>query len=275
MSQCGHCKEARGPLTQYQNPAQPHFTTTAEFGAGTMLTVLSQPKVSPTVHLFPPSSDEIAQKSKATLVCLLGNFYPGAAGWVHVTSSLMHPSCCVHWASPSCYIHQGIYIPMHPPPLHPLGISILMHPSLSVHWVPLAHHIPQGISVLSRPSHYVHGDTLSCHLQEDTFLPLCLLGHLHPAVSIWTPPSCHIDEGLSLPQHLLRHLSPDMTIPTQSWRKQAFPGEGNHGVTHGLGVATKPRQAPVMTKGHVSYTCEVTHDGKRIKKVLKRSECSS
>ncbi|XP_067163516.1 immunoglobulin lambda-1 light chain-like [Apteryx mantelli] len=49
------------------------------FGAGTQLTVLGQPKASPTVHLFPPSSDEITTKSKATLVCLLGDFYPGAA----------------------------------------------------------------------------------------------------------------------------------------------------------------------------------------------------
>ncbi|XP_050762833.1 immunoglobulin lambda-1 light chain-like [Gymnogyps californianus] len=48
------------------------------FGAGTMLTVLDQPKVSPTVHLFPPSSDELSAQGKATLVCLLGDFYPGA-----------------------------------------------------------------------------------------------------------------------------------------------------------------------------------------------------
>ncbi|KAM8993523.1 immunoglobulin lambda-1 light chain-like [Ara ararauna] len=47
------------------------------FGAGTMLTVLGQPKVAPTVHLFPPSSDQITTESKATLVCLMGDFYPG------------------------------------------------------------------------------------------------------------------------------------------------------------------------------------------------------
>ncbi|XP_043385624.1 immunoglobulin lambda-1 light chain isoform X28 [Chelonia mydas] len=47
------------------------------FGGGTQLTVLGQPKASPTVHLFPPSSEEIKAKSKATLVCLLGSFYPG------------------------------------------------------------------------------------------------------------------------------------------------------------------------------------------------------
>ncbi|XP_043385655.1 immunoglobulin lambda-1 light chain-like [Chelonia mydas] len=47
------------------------------FGGGTQLTVLGQPKASPTVHLFPPSSEEIKTKSKATLVCLLGSFYPG------------------------------------------------------------------------------------------------------------------------------------------------------------------------------------------------------
>ncbi|XP_074015592.1 immunoglobulin lambda-1 light chain-like [Numenius arquata] len=48
------------------------------FGAGTMLTVLGQPKVAPTVHLFPPSSDELSSQNKATLVCLMGDFYPGA-----------------------------------------------------------------------------------------------------------------------------------------------------------------------------------------------------
>uniref|UniRef100_A0A452IAZ5 Ig-like domain-containing protein n=1 Tax=Gopherus agassizii TaxID=38772 RepID=A0A452IAZ5_9SAUR len=48
------------------------------FGGGTQLTVLGQPKASPTVHLFPPSSEEIQTKSKATLVCLLGSFYPGS-----------------------------------------------------------------------------------------------------------------------------------------------------------------------------------------------------
>ncbi|CAM2103160.1 unnamed protein product [Caretta caretta] len=48
------------------------------FGGGTQLTVLGQPKASPTVHLFPPSSEEIKTKSKATLVCLLGSFYPGS-----------------------------------------------------------------------------------------------------------------------------------------------------------------------------------------------------
>ncbi|XP_033923936.1 immunoglobulin lambda-1 light chain isoform X5 [Melopsittacus undulatus] len=47
------------------------------FGSGTMLTVLGQPKVSPTVYLFPPSSEQIQSEKKATLVCLLGEFYPG------------------------------------------------------------------------------------------------------------------------------------------------------------------------------------------------------
>uniref|UniRef100_A0A452IB44 Ig-like domain-containing protein n=1 Tax=Gopherus agassizii TaxID=38772 RepID=A0A452IB44_9SAUR len=40
--------------------------------------LVGQPKASPTMHLFPPSSEEIQTKSKATLVCLLGSFYPGS-----------------------------------------------------------------------------------------------------------------------------------------------------------------------------------------------------
>nr|6IEK_C Chain C, Light chain of Fab R12 [Homo sapiens]6IEK_F Chain F, Light chain of Fab R12 [Homo sapiens] len=47
------------------------------FGGGTKLTVLGQPKAAPSVTLFPPSSEEL-QANKATLVCLISDFYPGA-----------------------------------------------------------------------------------------------------------------------------------------------------------------------------------------------------
>nr|8CRB_B Chain B, Light chain [Homo sapiens] len=47
------------------------------FGPGTKVTVLGQPKAAPSVTLFPPSSEEL-QANKATLVCLISDFYPGA-----------------------------------------------------------------------------------------------------------------------------------------------------------------------------------------------------
>nr|6S8D_L Chain L, Light chain [Homo sapiens]6S8D_O Chain O, Light chain [Homo sapiens]6S8D_U Chain U, Light chain [Homo sapiens] len=47
------------------------------FGTGTKVTVLGQPKAAPSVTLFPPSSEEL-QANKATLVCLISDFYPGA-----------------------------------------------------------------------------------------------------------------------------------------------------------------------------------------------------
>uniref|UniRef100_A0A8C0EBD0 Ig-like domain-containing protein n=1 Tax=Bubo bubo TaxID=30461 RepID=A0A8C0EBD0_BUBBB len=46
------------------------------FGAGTFLTVLGQPKVAPTITLFPPSKEEMSSQSKATVVCLMSDFYP-------------------------------------------------------------------------------------------------------------------------------------------------------------------------------------------------------
>nr|6URM_E Chain E, The light chain of antibody LPAF-a.01 [Homo sapiens]6URM_L Chain L, The light chain of antibody LPAF-a.01 [Homo sapiens] len=52
-------------------------SNTVVFGGGTKLTVLSQPKAAPSVTLFPPSSEEL-QANKATLVCLISDFYPGA-----------------------------------------------------------------------------------------------------------------------------------------------------------------------------------------------------
>ncbi|XP_043830523.1 immunoglobulin lambda-1 light chain-like isoform X2 [Dromiciops gliroides] len=47
------------------------------FGGGTQLTVLGQPKAAPTVNIFAPSQDELATP-KATIVCLISGFYPGA-----------------------------------------------------------------------------------------------------------------------------------------------------------------------------------------------------
>ncbi|XP_066871911.1 immunoglobulin lambda-1 light chain-like [Kogia breviceps] len=46
------------------------------FGGGTHLTVLGQPKSAPSVTLFAPSTDELSA-NKATLVCLINDFYPG------------------------------------------------------------------------------------------------------------------------------------------------------------------------------------------------------
>uniref|UniRef100_A0A2R8ZBR6 Ig-like domain-containing protein n=1 Tax=Pan paniscus TaxID=9597 RepID=A0A2R8ZBR6_PANPA len=53
-----------------------HNSVMHVFGSGTQLTVLSQPKATPSVTLFPPSSEEL-QANKATLVCLMNDFYPG------------------------------------------------------------------------------------------------------------------------------------------------------------------------------------------------------
>ncbi|XP_065761126.1 immunoglobulin lambda-1 light chain-like [Muntiacus reevesi] len=49
----------------------------AIFGGGTKLTVLGQPKSAPSVTLFPPSTEEL-NANKATLVCLINDFYPGS-----------------------------------------------------------------------------------------------------------------------------------------------------------------------------------------------------
>ncbi|XP_055261376.1 immunoglobulin lambda-1 light chain-like isoform X5 [Moschus berezovskii] len=47
------------------------------FGGGTKLTVLGQPVSAPSVTLFPPSTEELGA-NKATLVCLINDFYPGS-----------------------------------------------------------------------------------------------------------------------------------------------------------------------------------------------------
>nr|4LSU_L Chain L, LIGHT CHAIN OF ANTIBODY VRC-PG20 [Homo sapiens] len=62
---------------QSEDEAYYHCNAFEFFGGGTKLTVLSQPKAAPSVTLFPPSSEEL-QANKATLVCLISDFYPGA-----------------------------------------------------------------------------------------------------------------------------------------------------------------------------------------------------
>nr|6QN9_L Chain L, light chain [Bos taurus]6QNA_B Chain B, B4 light chain [Bos taurus]6QNA_D Chain D, B4 light chain [Bos taurus]6QNA_F Chain F, B4 light chain [Bos taurus]6QNA_L Chain L, B4 light chain [Bos taurus] len=49
----------------------------AVFGSGTTLIVMGQPKSPPSVTLFPPSTEEL-NGNKATLVCLISDFYPGS-----------------------------------------------------------------------------------------------------------------------------------------------------------------------------------------------------
>ncbi|XP_023576681.1 immunoglobulin lambda-1 light chain-like isoform X1 [Octodon degus] len=63
------------------------------FGGGTKLTVLGQPKSAPAVTLFPPSPEEL-QNNKATLVCLMNNFYPGAV--------------TVNWKADGTTVTQGV-----------------------------------------------------------------------------------------------------------------------------------------------------------------------
>ncbi|XP_046784139.1 Ig lambda chain V-1 region isoform X46 [Gallus gallus] len=59
-------------------------SSSTAFGAGTTLTVLGQPKVAPTITLFPPSKEELNEATKATLVCLINDFYPSpvTVDWV-------------------------------------------------------------------------------------------------------------------------------------------------------------------------------------------------
>ncbi|XP_060711880.1 T cell receptor beta chain MC.7.G5-like [Hemiscyllium ocellatum] len=48
----------------------------AYFGGGTKLTVLEHDPKNPNITIFEPSPDEIKQKEKATVICLVTNFYP-------------------------------------------------------------------------------------------------------------------------------------------------------------------------------------------------------
>uniref|UniRef100_A0A8C6HEQ9 Immunoglobulin lambda-like polypeptide 1 n=1 Tax=Mus spicilegus TaxID=10103 RepID=A0A8C6HEQ9_MUSSI len=64
-----------GPrCSPHRLPSKPQFWYV--FGGGTQLTILGQPKSDPLVTLFLPSLKNL-QANKATLVCLVSEFYPG------------------------------------------------------------------------------------------------------------------------------------------------------------------------------------------------------
>ncbi|XP_029417092.1 immunoglobulin lambda-1 light chain-like isoform X1 [Nannospalax galili] len=63
------------------------------FGGGTRLTVIGQPQAKPTLTLFPPSPEE-QSSNKATVVCLISDFYPGAV--------------TVAWKADGTAVNQGI-----------------------------------------------------------------------------------------------------------------------------------------------------------------------
>ncbi|XP_075390790.1 immunoglobulin lambda-1 light chain-like [Tenrec ecaudatus] len=63
------------------------------FGSGTKIIVKGQPTAVPRVTLFPPSSEEL-QTNKATLVCLIHDFYP--------------PEVTVAWKEDGQPITQGV-----------------------------------------------------------------------------------------------------------------------------------------------------------------------
>ncbi|XP_066221635.1 immunoglobulin lambda-1 light chain-like isoform X1 [Saccopteryx leptura] len=63
------------------------------FGGGTQLFVLGQPPSIPSVTLFPPSSEELSS-NKATLVCLVSDFYPG--------------SVTIKWKANGSFVSEGV-----------------------------------------------------------------------------------------------------------------------------------------------------------------------
>uniref|UniRef100_A0A493TAT4 Ig-like domain-containing protein n=1 Tax=Anas platyrhynchos platyrhynchos TaxID=8840 RepID=A0A493TAT4_ANAPP len=94
------------------------------FGAGTTLT----PKVSPTVHVFPPSDEEISSQNKATLVCLMSDFYPSpvTVTWkVNVAPHSSHPSWpLLVTAAPPPHPDVPLHAPATPPCLSPAPVPL-------------------------------------------------------------------------------------------------------------------------------------------------------
>uniref|UniRef100_A0A671FLU4 Ig-like domain-containing protein n=1 Tax=Rhinolophus ferrumequinum TaxID=59479 RepID=A0A671FLU4_RHIFE len=79
---CGYC--VGGCPNTLDSPSVSHTPSSVHTG---------QPKSAPSVTLFPPSSEELGA-NKATLVCLISDFYPG--------------SVTVAWKADGTPVNQGV-----------------------------------------------------------------------------------------------------------------------------------------------------------------------
>ncbi|XP_054851841.1 immunoglobulin lambda-1 light chain-like [Eublepharis macularius] len=239
------------------------------FGGGTHLTVTGQPPSPPTVHLFPPSKEEIQSKHKATLPCLVDGFMPSAIQ--------------VSWLVDGSPISRGVETTK--PTKH--NDKYMASSYLTLDASDWESHESYTCKVTHEGSDYrktVNRSQCYCVSLWVVFgggTQLTVTGQpaVPPTVLLFPPsPEEKSTKNKATLVCLMSGFNPSVVQVT-------WTADGNT-ITEGVETAKPTKQndkyisSSYLTmsasdwKSHEVYTCKVTHQGQIIEKSVKSSECS-
>uniref|UniRef100_A0A5F4VZ40 Ig-like domain-containing protein n=1 Tax=Callithrix jacchus TaxID=9483 RepID=A0A5F4VZ40_CALJA len=209
-----------------------------------------QPKATPSVTVFPPSSEEL-QSNKATLVCLISDFYPGAV--------------TVEWKADGNSVRDGVET---------------TKPSKQ------SNNKYAASSYLSlTPQQWKSRSSYSCHVThegktvEKTVGPAGCQPKATPSVTVFPPSSEELQSNKATLVCLISDFYPGAV--TVEWK-----ADGNS-VRDGVETTKPSKQSnnkyaassylsltPQQWKSRSSYSCHVTHEGKTVEKTVGPAGCS-
>uniref|UniRef100_A0A8C0SZ77 Ig-like domain-containing protein n=1 Tax=Canis lupus familiaris TaxID=9615 RepID=A0A8C0SZ77_CANLF len=209
-----------------------------------------QPKASPSVTLFPPSSEELGA-NKATLVCLISDFYPSGV--------------TVAWKADGSPVTQGVET---------------TKPSKQ------SNNKYAASSYLSlTPDKWKSHSSFSCLVThegstvEKKVAPAECQPKASPSVTLFPPSSEELGANKATLVCLISDFYPSGV--TVAWKADGSP------VTQGVETTKPSKQSnnkyaassylsltPDKWKSHSSFSCLVTHEGSTVEKKVAPAECS-
>uniref|UniRef100_A0A8I5NWJ2 Ig-like domain-containing protein n=1 Tax=Papio anubis TaxID=9555 RepID=A0A8I5NWJ2_PAPAN len=196
-----------------------------------------QPKATPSVTLFPPSSEEL-QANKATLVCLMSDFYPGIL--------------TVTWKADGTPITQGME---------------MTTPSKQ------SNNKYAASSYLSlTPEQWRSRRSYSCQVTregstvETTVAPAQCQPKVTPSVTLFLLSSEELQANKATLVCLMSDFYPG--ILTVTWKADGTP------ITQGMEMTTSYLSlTPEQWRSHNSYSCQIMHEGSTVEKTVTPAEC--
>uniref|UniRef100_A0A8D2AU82 Ig-like domain-containing protein n=1 Tax=Sciurus vulgaris TaxID=55149 RepID=A0A8D2AU82_SCIVU len=208
-----------------------------------------QPKASPLVTMFPPSSEEL-QTNKATLVCLINDFYPGAV--------------TVTWKADSTTVTQGVETTQ---PSKQKNNKYMASSYLTVTPDKWKSHKSFSCQVTHE------GSTVEKSVSPEECQPKAV-----PSVTLFPPSSEELQTNKATLVCLINDFYPEDVIV--AWKRDGTK------VTQGVETTQPSKQTnnkymassyltvtPDQWNSHGTYTCQVTHEGSTVEKSVSPAQC--